>query len=591
MSKVRSTSLLNNSEKVSKEIFAGFQAMFKGFLQISNGAQHRFERADWAAVSKSMQERQDVYKRHLRATKDRICLVLGGRSIDLVLWLSVRQCYETYVAGLENGPLSKTFFNSVFGAIFGHETIRNDYIFITCSEQTDKEGDCDDTSMSLSKYNFQFDSRYKLRQILLAYQFSPAFENIDRDVVFIESVINSNLEPFSLAPNRLPIDRIDLLPMPLFRNKAAYLLGRIVVDGRNLPFTIALMNNIKAGLYVDAFVVGEDAVSIIFSFTHAYFMAPTDRPIALVNFLSEIMPNKKRFELFNSLGFTRHAKTEFYRFKVSFTRSLSVNQQYKHAVGTPGMVMLVFTLESSDYVYKVIKDQFSPPKDTTREEVVNKYNLVKRLDRIGRMADVYEFHYLAFNLSRFNPELLNDIKRQLSKHIVISGSALVFKHIYVERKMTPLNIYIKNVDDIELERIITEYGDTIKQLAYANIFPGDMLLKNFGVTRHGRVVFYDYDEICQVTDCHFRKTPQALSYEEELSSGVWYDVAPGDVFPEQFQMFFSGNKKIKDFFCKAHSDIFTVDFWLSVQQFINHGHAADVFPYRCEWRSITRDVS
>src|SRR6185503_2509662 len=109
--------------------------------------------------------------------------------------------------------------------------------------------------------------------------------------------------------------------------------------------------------------------------------------------------------------------------------------------------------------------------------------------------------------------------------------------LYTERRMTPLNLYLREVDSRHAQDAIVDYGEAIKDLARTNIFPGDMLLKNFGVTRHRRVIFYDYDELCLLTTCHFRDLPAARDDLEETGAEPWYYVGPHDIFPEEFLTF------------------------------------------------------
>jgi len=157
---------------------------------------------------------------------------------------------------------------------------------------------------------------------------------------------------------------------------------------------------------------------------------------------------------------------------------------------------------------------------------------------------------------------------------------VLIKHLYTERLMTPLNLYVETADDPALREALDEYGNAIKQLAAANIFPGDMLLKNFGVTRHGRVVFYDYDEICYLTDVNFRTIPEPRTAEEEMAAEPWYTVGPADVFPQEFRRFLFGRPRIKQLFTQMHGDLFDPEYWRSLQQTIARGHVLDVFPYR-----------
>ncbi len=237
-------------------------------------------------------------------------------------------------------------------------------------------------------------------------------------------------------------------------------------------------------------------------------------------------------------------------------------------------------MPSYNTVFKIIKDNFSPPKEVTHQEVKDKYKLVSQYDRIGRMADTQEFDNLIFPLNRFSSELIEELSKVASSQVVVQEDMILIRHLYTERYMTPLNIYLEHATDEEIKDAMDEYGNCIKQLAAANIFPGDMPLKNFGVTRHGRVVFYDYDEITTLTECNFRKIPSPKSEYEEMKAGTWYTVEPMDVFPEEFKLFFSGNAKARKMFEEIHGELYSVDFWKDLQNQIESGFVLDVFPYR-----------
>ncbi len=329
---------------------------------------------------------------------------------------------------------------------------------------------------------------------------------------------------------------------------------------------------------MDTLICDEDELSVMFSFTRAYFMVLTDYPHALVDFLQILLPNKKRAELYASMGLHKHGKTVFYR---DFLDHLSrTDDQFVIAPGTRGMVMTVFTLPSLQTVFKVIKDEFAPQKNITAQQVRDKYYVVKSHDRVGRMADTQEFQNLTFPVDRFDPELIDELRRLAPSSIEISGNEILISHLYTERLMTPLNLFIDTADEQALHDALDEYGNAIKQLAAANIFPGDMLLKNFGVTRHGRVVFYDYDEICYLTDVNFRDIPEPRSPEDEMAAEPWYAVGPDDVFPEEFRRFLFGRRKIKRMFEEMHGELFEPSYWRGLQTAINDGQVMDVFPYR-----------
>ena len=323
---------------------------------------------------------------------------------------------------------------------------------------------------------------------------------------------------------------LQVLEHHFFRNKASYIVGRLYCDGDQMPFVLPLLNNdnpTKPAVYVDAFLFGSDQVSLLFSFTRSYFMVDASIPSQYVLFLQQLMPKKEISEIYSAIGHFRHGKTYFYRASTRHIRS--TEDQFIVAPGIKGMVMTVFTLPSYEYVFKIIKDRFTPPKEVTHQIVKDKYHLVKRWDRAGRMADTQEFKNLVFDSSRFSEELTKELSATCPSQIRVNGRALIIKHCYVERRMNPLNLYLQDATDDEVNEVMNDYGNAIKQLAAANIFPGDMLLKNFGVTRHGRVVFYDYDEIEPLLECNFRRIPPPRDEMDEMSAQPWYSVGPKDI--------------------------------------------------------------
>ena len=285
----------------------------------------------------------------------------------------------------------------------------------------------------------------------------------------------------------------------------------------------------------------------------------------------------------------------FYRDFLHHLRHSS--DRFRIAPGIKGMVMLVFDLPSFPYVFKVIKDFYPPPKDTTREQIKGKYQLVKQHDRVGRMADTLEYSGVAFPRDRFDDALIAEIQQFAPSQLEISDrdgdgqEEVILQHVYIERRMIPLNIYLQEAFDAggadpdnvtpaaqrareQIERGVVEYGNAIKDLVAANIFPGDMLWKNFGMTRHGKVVFYDYDEIEYITDCNFRKVPEPRNEEEEMSGEVWYTVGPRDVFPETFAPFLLGNPAVRAAFMRHHADLLEPDYWQAHKERIARGACA-----------------
>ncbi|MFP3363215.1 bifunctional isocitrate dehydrogenase kinase/phosphatase [Pseudoalteromonas sp. SIMBA_148] len=572
------------ASKLARSVFAGFEAMFSQFLNITLGAQSRFEQRQYHSVQSAMRERLQVYEREVKNVSEAVRVIAYAELTCPQTWQLAKNIYGDMVQNHENKPIAHTFFNSTFGAIWDDKKIRTVHLFVLKAKYRSEPRSYESLVSRVSLHN-GFNNAVKT--LITNQVFRVPFSHLELDVATLQSTLMQGAKQqckqvYELI--NLNDGYIEYANSLFFRNKACYLIGRCIAkNGDNMPFAIAILNT-DEGLKLDAVMMGADQLSLLFGFARTYFMVDTDKPARYVDYLSVLMPHKQRFELFNAIGFIKHAKTEFYRYKVDTTKNSPANFKYVKAPGTPGMVMLVFTIEGLDYVYKVIKDKFSAPKTATKAQVIDKYNFVKQADRVGRLVDTHEFRYLAFDLSRFSDELLEQMKNQIGSSIVISGKALILKHVYVERKMTPLNLYINQCDNKTLERVMHDYGKAIKELAGANIFPGDMLMKNFGVTRWGRVVFYDFDEICPLTDCNFRDVPQTQNALEELSSNSYFDIAENDIFPSQFKVFFSANDIAFNYFNNEHSNLFLATFWQSCQQQVHNGYLPDVYPYKQSWR-------
>ena len=572
------------ARKLARSVFAGFEAMFSQFLNITLGAQSRFEQRKYHSVQSAMRERLQVYEREVKNVSEAVRVIAYAELTCPQTWQLAKNIYGDMVQNHENKPIAHTFFNSTFGAIWDDKKIRTVHLFVLKAKYRSEPRSYESLVSRVSLHN-GFNNAVKT--LITNQVFRVPFSQLERDVATLQSTLMQGAKQqckqvYELI--NLNDGYIEYANSLFFRNKACYLIGRCIAkNGDNMPFAIAILNT-DEGLKIDAVMMGADQLSLLFGFARTYFMVDTDKPARYVDYLSVLMPHKQRFELFNAIGFIKHAKTEFYRHKVDTTKNSPANFKYVTAPGTPGMVMLVFTIEGLDYVYKVIKDKFSAPKTATKAQVIDKYNFVKQADRVGRLVDTHEFRYLAFDLSRFSDELLEQMKNQIGSSMVISGKALILKHVYVERKMTPLNLYINQCDNKNLERVMVDYGKAIKELAGANIFPGDMLMKNFGVTRWGRVVFYDFDEICPLTDCNFREVPQTQNALEELSRNSYFDIAENDIFPSQFKVFFSANEIAFNYFNNEHSNLFLATFWQECQQQVKAGYLPDVYPYKQSWR-------
>jgi isocitrate dehydrogenase kinase/phosphatase len=549
-------------------ILNGFQRYVVGFHEITIEAPRRFLERKWQEVQEANLSRLRVYQQKVEQ-----CVQEATDSLQTANWKEVKEHYQWLTNMRVDQNLAKTFYNSVYRKLHTGTGADMNMMFVIDSEEENRYRSTQPIFETYQFYNFSQElAEELLRDARQAHGFP--FENLQRDAKYLVKAFYEHPD-LQDAPD-LAL-RLELLREAFYRNKAAYLVGRVLIGLQVIPFVVPILWG-EQGVYADNLLLDPNEVSILFSFTRSYFFVKKGLPSETVRFIHSLIPKKKIGEIYNSLGLNKHAKTEFYR---DFLKHLEkTDDPFVIAPGVRGMVMSVFTLQSYPIVFKLINDRFNPVKQISRAGVKAKYKLVSEHDRVGRMADTHEFEHFRFPLHRFAPELLEELQEKAPSLLRIEGDDLIISHLYTERRMIPLNIYLQKCDPSDWKEVINEYGKAIKQLAAANIFPGDMLLKNFGVTRHKRVVFYDYDEIGFLTDYRFRELPEADDEEDEMRPGAWFSVDPNDVFPEEFARFLVGKREIRDIFFELHKDLFTPTFWREMQARQRAGDQPEVFPYR-----------
>jgi isocitrate dehydrogenase kinase/phosphatase len=564
-------------QQIARTILTGFDRHFAFFSEITSAARQRFERADWESAREASAKRISFYDQRVREAIAKLRSSFGAEELDEGLWQDVKRAYGALLARHSRPELAETFYNSVFCKMFDRKYYNNGNIFLDSGvDRRDLESRF---RVHLSYHPRDGGLENCIWEILSTFYFTLPYEDVERDTARIAAAFRER-SAFGDAP--LDELRIDVLDSPFYRNKAAYLIGRTVRGEAVLPFVIPLMNNEAGALYADTLLTGRDELEAVFSFARAYFMANTPVPAAAVAFLQSIMPDKSQAELYMSIGFQKQAKNEFYR---DFLHHLATSDDtFRCAPGTRGLVMVVFTLPSFPYVFKVIRDRFAPQKDTTREQVKQRYQQVKMHDRVGRMADTLEFSNVAFPLARFEPPLLEELRAEIPSLLEQDGDMLVVRHLYIERRMIPLDLFLTQASLPEQRAALDDWGLAIRQLMAADIFPGDLLFKNFGVSCQGKVVFYDYDEICYLTECNFRRIPPAMHPEDELGAEPWYTVGPNDVFPEEFPTFLTGDPTHRRILLATHPQLFDYRYWRQRQDDVRQGVYGDVFPYPEELR-------
>ncbi|MEN4555464.1 bifunctional isocitrate dehydrogenase kinase/phosphatase [Pantoea agglomerans] len=554
---------------IAHTILQGFDAQYGRFLDITAGAQQRFEQAEWQAVQHAMKARIHLYDHHVSLVADQLRVLNGAASWDEMFWLRVKDHYQSLLPGYPRHEIAESFFNSVYCRLHGHADLQPDRLFIFSSQSLTAPV----TPLRPLSRRYQPERGWLalVDQVLSDLPLTLPWQQRARDVGWIVRHLQSHFP-------RLNQGWLEVNSELFYRNKTAWLVARLHLPEGILPCLLPIQRSETGELWIDTCLTDVNDASIVFGFARAYFMVYAPVPAALVAWLQPILPGKTLAERYMAIGCQKHGKTESYR---EYLQVLAENETaFEIAPGVRGMVMLVFTLPGFDWVFKVIRDRFAPQKEVTEAQVRACYQQVKEHDRVGRMADTQEFEQFALPLSRISPALLAELHACVAEKLNIEGDRLIIRHLWLERRMQPLNLYLAQANAAEWRHAIEEYGNAIRQLAAANIFPGDMLFKNFGITRHGRVIFYDYDEIRPMQELHFREVPAARYEEDELSAEPWYSVGPDDVFPETFRYALCSEAATGALLLQLHPEIFDARWWRAQQQRIAQGHVEEVIAWR-----------
>ncbi len=543
--------------ETARDAFVEYETHFD---EITRRARERFLARDWHGSFDDSRERLRLYSLILDSVTHRVRELMGERLCDRPIWTTTKAAYSALIAQSQRWEIAESFFNSLTRRVFTTEGVNQAIEFI------DTDFDMP-AQLSTITRSYAGASRRMILQLLTD--------------SFAEDEWHELKRAADLAAQRLgEIDGIEVVSAVFYRGRGAYIVGRTISGDTSRPIAFCLLHPEESGVTLDALLIGEADLAILFSYTRAYFRVDARCPFALVRWLRELMQGKRLADLYNALGYNRHAKTEFYR---DFVRHLqSSSDQFTESEGTRGMVMIVFTLPSYDVVFKLIRDRFDQPKESDRRDVMQRYKLVFEHDRAGRLIEAHEFEHLRIPRVRFQPKLLEELTRDAAGTVRLEEDDVIIGHAYVERRVRPLNLFFAVAAEEAATNAACDYGQAIKDLAASNIFPGDLLTKNFGLTRRDRVVFYDYDELCFLTDCNFRELPQSQSYEEEISAEPWFSVRENDIFPEEFPRFLAFPEPAREALMERHGDLFQPDFWRRIQERLHAGELPEVFPYAPE---------
>ena len=564
------------AQAVAAALLAGFDKHYALFRECARAAKRHFESGHFLAIGHVARDRIDFYDRRVAETAERLRREFAADGIEgagaEALWTRIKRHYVVMLAEHRQPECAETFFNSVSCKLLERDYFHNRAMFVrpgVATEYLDA-----DLPAYRSYYPRERGLRTALIDLILDFRLERRFADFRRDLANVLAAFRRRLpRPFALEANF----QIQVLSSLFFRNQSAYIVGRIVNGAHAHPFAVSIRHAEGGDLYVDALLCEPVELALLFSANRAYFLVDMEVPSATVEFLRALLPDKTAAELYTIVGLQKHGKTLFFRDFLQHLRHST--DRFVNAPGIRGLVMAVFTLPSYPYVFKLIRDHIAVSKDTDRARVTQKYALVKHHDRAGRMTDILEYSDVTLPLGRFAPGLVDELVALAPSQVAVEGDWVVIRHVYIERRLTPLNLVLQGADDAAREHAIAEYGTAIRELAAVNIFAGDLLFKNFGQTRYGRIVFYDYDEIEYMTDCAFRAIPPPPPGHDEMSGEVWYRVGPRDVFPEEFATFLLTDPRNRAAFLRHHADLLDPRWWQRTQAAIRASGAAEVLSY------------
>ncbi|GMU59578.1 MAG: hypothetical protein AMXMBFR34_13410 [Myxococcaceae bacterium] len=567
--------------RIARAMLDGFEKHYALMRHVGQSARLLFENGEWRTIQRVLAERVDYYDARVTECVERLRRDFPGELLDERHWGQVKLEYIALLLSHRQPELAEVFFNSVSCRILDRTYFLNQFIFVRPSVSTEY------LDLEEPSYRCYYPGRSGLRstleKVVADFRLSKSFADVKRDVGQVVRALRLALpRPLKVEPNH----QLQVLESLFFRGNVAYIVGRALNGIERWPFVVPILHDCAGRLVLDAVILDPKQLTILFSSTRADFLVDADVPATYVTFLQRMLPTKPSWELYGMLGLGKMSKALFYRDFLHHLRHST--DPFVLAPGTKGLVMGVFTLLSFPYVFKVIRDKALPPKDVDRQTVVDRYQHVKRTDRAGRMADMLEYSDVAFPKDRFSPELLEELQKIAPSLLDVTQDTVFVKHVYIERRLRPLDLYLLSCSDEEADQAIRDYGRCLKELAAANIFAGDLLYKNFGVTRLGRVVFYDYDELEPVTKVQFRELPTARHDEDETRGEAWFSVGPHDVFPEEWRHFLETSPRVTAALLRHHPDLFQAAWWRKVKQQLEEGRVIHTLPYPEEARFVRR---
>ena len=565
-------------ELTAKWILQEFDAYYSESRHIPALAQQAFENRDPGQSLELSRRRLSIYSEVIEALGPKLLQSFPDLNKNEKLWKKVEKIYLPLIKGRYESDLASAFVNSARRMVCQGEWLFVDYGFIQPAKKpADFSKDIRRDYPGGAKVSAE-----TVWDILKIPGFKIFYQDIQEDAHLIADKVNRDLKLGGRKADA--VKSIQMINAGFFRNRGAYLVGRIQLkDDSFKPFIIALLND-KDGIYADAVLTSRAHAHNIFSSTLANFHVTNARYHELAAFLHTIMPRRSLGLHYSTIGFNHVGKVAVMNeIKDQIFENM---EKFEPAVGHPGTVAIAFSSPSSTYTLKVLRDkptaQYKWGKFEGTQSVFNKYNRVHEINRTGSMLDNLIYYNLRFDDDWFDKPLLEELLSQASETVIRHGNTIIFKHLITQAKMIPIPTYIKSATRAKARMAIANLGHCIKNNAAANVFNKDLDARNYGIGDYMKVYLFDYDALEPFTTIKIRTNQDRFDGEEDVPD--WF-FEEGEVFlPEEIEVGLRiEDRELSKYFRDVHGDLLTVEYWEGIQQTLKDGYvpATSAYPEDC----------
>lgn len=559
---------------VAAWLYQEYSRFYEEFLSNIDQAKIAFEERDFASSVRVSERRLSLYSASIVDVSERLRQAYPQIHADETLWQEVAANYSALISGEYAEDVGRAYLHSLRRRIYQGEWRAEDYAFADMTPPGDED-------LARVTRSYPLDAHMTaevVAEILRIPGFKRDFADIDDDVARVMQRISDNLENLPRRPHKLI--RVDMIDAGFYRNRGAYLVGRLIFENdRFIPLILALLND-ERGIYVDAVLTSVTYAHNIFSSTLANFHVTNPCYHEVCALLKSIMPKRPLGLHYSTIGYNHLGKVAVMRELEA--ELLESENGLETAVGSPGTVAMGFAASNSAYSLKVIRDkptaQYKWGEFGGLESVIRKYTRVHEINRTGSMLDSIIYYKVRLDRSWFSPALLEDLLAHAAETVSLNGDDVIFKYLIVQIKLTPLPVYLENASDRQAETAITNLGYCIKNNAAANIYNRDLDARNYGISSYSKVYLFDYDALEILSDVKIRTNLDREAGEEDIPD--WY-FEDGVVFlPEELV---SGlcirQRGLCDYFTRRHANLLGTEYWTEIQQYIQQGRVPSVSVY------------